>query len=251
MVNASSPREFTSVLATVGVTMQDRINQVRTRIEQAAHRAGRNATDVTLIGVCKTWPVEDVATAVSSGITDLGENRVQEAIAKIVELGDGPVWHLIGGLQTNKAKSAADHFHLIHSVDRLELARALASRAVATGRTVRILLQVNVADSQTQGGVAPGDLRALFDEVRVAPGLSLDGLMCIAPDVHELGTVEATRPYFKHLAQLHAEYQSDAFALGHPWRHLSMGMTGDFEIAVEEGATLVRVGRAIFGERRP
>ncbi|NDB22131.1 MAG: YggS family pyridoxal phosphate-dependent enzyme, partial [Proteobacteria bacterium] len=131
------------------MTMQDRINQVRTRIEQAAHRAGRDATDVTLIGVCKTWPVEDVATAVSSGITDLGENRVQEAIAKIVELGDGPVWHLIGGLQTNKAKSAADHFHLIHSVDRLELARALASRAVATGRTVRILLQVNVADSQT------------------------------------------------------------------------------------------------------
>ncbi|NDF37760.1 MAG: hypothetical protein EB140_02345 [Proteobacteria bacterium] len=105
-----------------------------------------------------------------------------------------------------------------------------------------------------QGAAHPRSGRrpdALFDEVRVTPGLSLDGLMCIAPDVHALGTVEATRPYFKHLAQLHAEYQADAFALGHPWRHLSMGMTGDFEIAVEEGATLVRVGRAIFGERRP
>lgn len=240
-----------SVHGTADATMRDRIRLVRARIGQAAQRSGRNAADVTLIGVSKTWPVEDVANAIASGITDLGENRVQEAVTKILELGEGPVWHLIGGLQTNKAKSAADHFHLVHSVDRLDLARALGARAVATGRTVRILLQVNVAERSSQGGVASRDLSALFREVRVFPGLSLDGLMCIAPDVHDLGSVEATRPYFKHLAQLHAELHSEAITVGHPWQHLSMGMSGDFEVAVEEGATLVRVGRAIFGERRP
>ncbi|MSQ43183.1 MAG: YggS family pyridoxal phosphate-dependent enzyme [Chloroflexi bacterium] len=240
-----------AVQVTADVTMKDRINLVRKRIDQAAQRAGRSSADVTLIGVCKTWPVDDVASAMAAGITDLGENRVQEAVAKIVELGEGPVWHLIGGLQTNKAKSAVDHFHLIHSVDRLELARAVASRAVATGRTVRILIQVNVAERSSQGGVAAGELSALFRKVRVIPGLSLDGLMCIAPDVHDLGSVEGTRPYFKHLAQLHGELQPEAITAGHPWRHLSMGMTGDFEVGVEEGATLVRVGRAIFGERRP
>lgn len=233
------------------VTIRDRIDLVRARIHQAAQRSGRNSSTVTLIGVSKTWPVEDVANAIEAGLTDLGENRVQEAITKIVELGQGPVWHLIGGLQTNKAKSAAEHFHLVHSVDRLELARALATKATAAGRTVRILLQVNVTDRSSQGGAATGDLSSLFRAVRELPGLSLDGLMCIAPDVHDLGSVEETRPFFKHLARLHSQLHPEAIAAGHPWTHLSMGMSGDFEVAVEEGATLVRVGRAIFGERRP
>lgn len=251
MVTAPSPMESVSVHDTADATMRDRIALVRARIDEAAQRSGRNGVDVTLIGVSKTWPVEDLANAIEAGITDLGENRVQEAVTKIAELGEGPVWHLIGGLQTNKAKSAADHFHLVHSVDRPDLARALGARAASTGRTVRILLQVNVAERSSQGGIATGELSALFREVRAIPGICLDGLMCIAPDVHELGSVEATRPYFKHLAQLYAELRSEAMAAGHPWKHLSMGMSGDFEVAVEEGATLVRVGRAIFGERRP
>lgn len=213
------------------------VERVREAIARACGRAGRSPDDVLLVAVSKTVEAERIRLAVAAGIPALGENRVQEAREKIETLGRPVPWHLIGSLQTNKAKEAARLFDWIHSVDRVELARELSRRARALDRTLDILVQVNLGEEPQKAGVAPGELKALLDAMSGLESLRIRGLMAIPPAV---GAPEAARPFFRRLRELR-----DGAGL----EHLSMGMSADFEVAIEEGATLVRVGTAIFGPR--
>jgi pyridoxal phosphate enzyme (YggS family) len=218
------------------VTIADKITAGRARIAAACERAGRQPGEVTLIGVSKTVSADAIAEAVAAGLEDLGENRVQEAAEKIEALslrGITPRWHLIGHLQSNKAKTAANLFAIIHSVDSFRLAQELSRRA---GRTA-ILLEVNAAQEASKFGFAPTEVAPALSSIAALPHLDVQGLMTVAPLSDD---PEAVRPVFRELRRLR-----DALGL----RELSMGMTNDFEVAIEEGATMVRVGRAIFGER--
>ncbi|HUO65802.1 MAG TPA: YggS family pyridoxal phosphate-dependent enzyme [Terriglobales bacterium] len=212
---------------------------VHERVARACERAGRNPDDVLLIAVSKTVEIERIRLAVAAGVKALGENRVQEAKEKIAALGRPVPWHLIGSLQTNKARDAVQLFDWIHSVDREELARELDRRAQQSKRSVKVLVQVNVGEEPQKGGVEPSELKSLLDAMAGLRNLDVRGLMCIPPVAE---TAEASRPWFKRLRELR-----DAAGL----EHCSMGMSGDFEVAIEEGATMVRVGTAIFGPRAP
>jgi pyridoxal phosphate enzyme (YggS family) len=237
------------------------IAAVRDRIAAAARRARRSPDEITLIAVTKTHPARSIALALQAGVCDCGENRVQEAEEKIEQLRDAHTrWHLIGHLQRNKARRAAALFDMIHSLDSLKLAEAINRSVVDAAlpdrppRRLPVLLQVNVSGETTKEGfdlVGGLDNRAAFaDFVQVAqqiaalPQLEVQGLMTIAPYTPE---PEAARPVFRALRALRDELARQV--PGVTWQHLSMGMTGDFEVAIEEGATLVRVGRAIFGAR--
>jgi PLP dependent protein len=215
------------------------VERVRERIARAAERAGRRPEDVLLIGVSKTVDAGRIRAAVDAGITALGENRVQEARAKIAEIGRPAAWHLIGHLQTNKAKDALELFDLIHSLDRMELARELDRRATARGQVVTTLLQVNVGGEESKGGVVPDAVADTLDALAALDGVRVRGLMAIPPEVDR---AEDARGWFQALRKL---------AERHGLPDLSMGMSADFEVAVEEGATMVRVGTAIFGPRPP
>jgi pyridoxal phosphate enzyme (YggS family) len=211
--------------------------RVRERIARAAERAGRRADDVLLIGVSKTVDVDRIRAGVEAGLQALGENRVQEAKAKIAALGRPVPWHLIGHLQTNKVRDALELFDVIHSLDRLDLARELDRRGRARGRPVQALVQVNVGGEASKGGFEPGEVAAALEAIGPLSGIHVRGLMTIPPAVER---AEEARAWFRALAGL-------AKAAG--LRELSMGMSADFEVAVEEGATMVRVGTAIFGPR--
>jgi pyridoxal phosphate enzyme (YggS family) len=219
---------------------------VRARIVAAAGRAGREAEEVAVVAVGKTVPLERLQSALAAGITDLGENRVQEAAAKIEALGQVVTWHLVGHLQSNKAKAAVKLFDLIHSVDDVELATALDRHAGALGKRQRVLFQVNVSGEASKSGFSAAGLRTGVERLAALPHLQPEGLMTIAP---QGAGEEELRGIFRALRLLRDQL-APAFP-GGPWQHLSMGMTDDYEVAVEEGATLVRVGRAIFGERLP
>ncbi len=220
------------------------LSRVRARIEAAARRAGRDPDLVTLIGVTKTVDAARVKEAVRAGLRDVGENRVQEAESKRAALEGLDVrWHLIGHLQSNKASRAAGLFDCIHSVDRDDLAARL-DRAAAGGAPLPVLVQVDLGREPTKHGVVEQELAALVDRLRRLSHLKLSGLMTIPPEADD---PEASRPYFRRLRELRDGLRAAAGDLP----DLSMGMTGDFEVAVEEGATLVRVGRALFGERPP
>jgi pyridoxal phosphate enzyme (YggS family) len=210
----------------------------------ACRRANRPAEAVRLIAATKGVPPERVAEAVAAGVELLGENRIQEALPKIAALGArvGPEqWHFIGRLQRNKARQASGRFGLIHSVDSLELAEALDRRAAQIGADQAILIQVKLADEADKGGVAPEALEGLADAVARLPRLRLRGLMTLPPPAQP----EASRRYFAELARLAARLR----ARGHGANELSMGMSDDFEVAIEAGATLVRIGTALFGPR--
>lgn len=217
--------------------IRDNLERVREAIAGASRRAGRSPAEVELIAVSKTVDVERIRQAVVAGVPALGENRVQEAREKVDLLGKPVPWHLIGSLQTNKARDAVQLFEWIHSVDRSDLARELDRRARVAGRPVNVLIQVNVGEEPQKGGVLPGQLTRLLDEVAGHSHLRLGGLMAIPPVADD---PERTRPYFRRLRELR-----DAAGL----RHLSMGMSADYEVAIEEGATMVRVGTAVFGAR--
>ena len=215
------------------------VAEVRARIAAAAARAGRDPGAVRLIAVTKTFPAEVCAAAVVAGVTDLGENRVQEGMAKATVLaarGVRPTWHLIGHLQTNKVKQAATTFNVIHSVDSASLAAAIGRRA-ARG-PLDILLEVNVAGEASKFGFSPAETPSAFGRIAALDHLRVRGLMTVAPQADD---PERVRPVFRQLRDL-------AAMLG--LHELSMGMTDDFEVAVEEGATMVRVGRALFGPRQ-
>ncbi len=219
-----------------------RLAQIQSQIAKAAQKAGRHASEVELIAVSKTHPAEAIQTALHAGVTHFGENKVQEARGKIEELGRG-VWHLIGHLQSNKVKDAVRLFDSIDSVDRLDLATEINLRADALGKTQNVLLQVNVAGESTKFGCLPESARQLADEINALPRLTLRGLMLIAPFSPE---VEKSRPHFAALRELRDQLQTDT---GLDLPVLSMGMSGDFAVAIEEGSTAVRIGTALFGER--
>ena len=231
---------------TLASSLSDRLTDIRARIERATARAGRAPGDVTLVAVSKTYPVEHVREAAAAGQVDFGENRVQEALPKIEAASNlGLSWHLIGHLQSNKARKAAAAFPWIHSVDRLELLQALEKAALDAGTTPRILIQVDLAGEATKHGTPENALNELVDAALGCRALSLSGLMILPPF---LDNPEEVRPYFRRLREL----RDALVARGVPpdrLHHLSMGMSHDFEVAIEEGATFVRVGTAIFGAR--
>ncbi len=219
------------------------LEEVHRRINAAAHRARRDPAGVRLVAVSKKVDLERLRLAVAAGHHLFGENYVQEAKGKITALGPGLSWHLVGHLQTNKAKEAVALFDLIHTVDRLKLAQALDKAAAGAGRTQEVLIQVNLAGEETKSGAAPEAVPDLLREVARLPCLRATGLMTMPP---WFADPEAVRPYFRALRELRDRLQQ---ATGLTLPELSMGMSGDYEVAVEEGATLVRVGTAIFGER--
>jgi hypothetical protein len=215
------------------------LERVRERIARAAERAGRRPDDVLLVGVSKTVEAGRIRAAMTAGLAALGENRVQEARGKIAELGRLVPWHLVGHLQTNKVREALELFDVIHSVDRIDLARELDRRARAAGRRIDVLAQINIAQEPSKGGWPPEAVETAVEALAALAGLRLRGLMTIPPAVER---AEDTRGWFRALRKL---------AERHGLADLSMGMSGDFEVAVEEGATMVRVGTAIFGPRPP
>ena len=221
---------------------RERLDEVRAVIASACARAGRSPDDVTLVAVAKTFPADRVAAAIEAGATDIGENRAQELKEKAAVLGDRVRWHFIGPLQTNKVRQVVGVATLIHSVDRFGLGEAIARRARSLGIVQDVLVEVNVAGEATKSGVEPTGVAGLVTKLDTLEGLRVVGLMTIPPHADE---TESARSHFARLVELR-----DEVAVGMPdIRHLSMGMSGDFAIAVEEGATLVRVGTAIFGPR--
>jgi PLP dependent protein len=220
---------------------------VKERMSAACRRARRQPDSVTLIAVTKTVGIDAIAAAWRLGLRDFGENRVQEARLKIPALAGMPAcWHLIGRLQGNKAGHAVDLFQMIQSVDSVELATQLSRRLSARNATMPVLLEVNIAGEPTKAGFSSDgdDLAKAARAIIGLPGVVAMGLMTVAPQAND---PESVRCYFAALRRLLERLKADA--AGADWRHLSMGMTDDFEIAIEEGATMVRLGRAIFGER--
>jgi pyridoxal phosphate enzyme (YggS family) len=220
------------------------IGKVRERVATAAQRAGRAASEVTLVAVTKTQPVEVIRAAYELGLRDFGENRLEEASTKFEHLPQDIHWHMVGHVQSRKAAQAVTPYTLVHSVDSVKLARRLDRFAREAKVELSILLEVNVSGEASKYGLLPEEVHAVLDVIRDLRSLRVQGLMTMAPIVPH---PEDTRHVFAGLRDLR-----DRLALAHPeceWHHLSMGMTDDFEVAVEEGATIIRIGRAIFGER--
>jgi hypothetical protein len=222
------------------------INKIKQRIAVAAVRVGRDPHSIKLMAVTKTVPPERILKAIEAGVTLLGENYVQEAKDKIALIGDSARWHMIGHLQTNKAKYAVKLFDCIHSVDRLELAQELDRRARPGGSKINILVEVNVSGEQTKNGVPALEAMDLIQRLSHLDNLAVHGLMTMAPYADN---PENSRPYFKALRNLRNDILRTGI-IGIRMEELSMGMTDDFEVAIEEGSTIIRVGRAIFGERQ-
>ena len=226
--------------------ISDNIDAIREKISRACARAGRSSSDVTLIAVAKTFSASAVREAVDAGVADIGENYVQELLGKRRDLSASEVrWHFIGHLQSNKVKNVAGWVHMIHAVDSAALAIEIDRRASKAGRVIECLLEVNTTGEGTKFGVAPGDVTALVKSLAPCDNISLGGLMTIGPFLPD---PEGSRPMFRRLRELKGEIGSLAQA-NVAMRHLSMGMTGDFEVAIDEGATLIRIGTAIFGPR--
>jgi pyridoxal phosphate enzyme (YggS family) len=221
----------------------ERLQKVQARIGNAAGRAGRNPAEISLVAVAKTFSADVVLEAIAAGATDIGENRAQEFRDKHQLIGDRARWHFVGSLQSNKARYIVGACALIHSVDRYGLAEAISRRAQRLGITQDVLVEVNVAGELSKSGVEPARAPPLAAEVDGLPGVAVKGVMTIPP---QPATPEDSRPYFKELRRI----AEDVAARVPGAVEISMGMTGDFEIAVEEGATIVRVGEAIFGPRR-
>ena len=221
------------------------ISLIRQRIEAACARSGRDPQSVRLMAVSKTVVLERIREALEAGITLLGENYVQEAREKIPAIGHAAEWHMIGHLQTNKVKYVVNLFDWIHSVDRLELARELDKRAGQNNRRLNVLIEVNVSGEESKNGMEPDAAMELVRQVSLLPNISVRGLMTMPP---YSDNPENSRPYFQALRKLRDEISAAAIP-NIRMDELSMGMTDDFEVAIEEGTTIIRVGRAIFGKR--
>ena len=227
-------------------TVRTRINQVRQRIAGAAQACGRQPSDIRLVAVAKTWPADAVAAAAAAGVTEIGENYIQEAREKYELLRQTPLtWHFIGHLQTNKAKYAARMFDLIHTVDSWRLALELDRCSRKLERIQAVLIQVNVAGEKTKSGVPPEKALPLARELAALECVQVQGLMTMPPYFNE---PQRVRPFFAELRRLRDRIREQALP-NVRMHELSMGMTGDFEAAIAEGATLLRIGTAIFGER--
>ncbi len=225
--------------------MSENLEHVRSVIAESALRAGRAPEEVTLVAVSKTMPVELVQMAYNLGVTNFGENRVQEALPKIAAFHpQGLRWHMIGHLQSNKAGKVVEPFYCVHSVDSLHLAQTLSKHAGEHGKVLPVLLEINVSGEASKEGMTLAETSELARQIVDLPDIQVDGLMTIAPLVEE---PEQVRPVFRELRLLRDRLRSEVPQSS--WQHLSMGMTGDYTVAIEEGATIVRIGRAIFGER--
>jgi pyridoxal phosphate enzyme (YggS family) len=226
------------------VSLTENLDSIQQRIRAACERAGRSPESVTLLAVTKGQPPEVVNEAGKLGVTFFGENKIQEAKAKIPLCSGKLRWHFIGHLQTNKCRDAVELFEMIHSVDSLYVAQEISKRAEQAAKTMPILLEVNLAGEASKFGYRPEKLEAELSQINALPRLEIHGLMTVPPWT---SNAENVRPVFRQLRELkiHAEQM-----LGAPLPHLSMGMTGDFEVAIEEGATFVRIGTALFGPRK-
>lgn len=225
-------------------TIKEWVETVRERIAAAALRVGRDPGEVLVVAVAKSFPASTIEEVIAAGISDIGENRVQEAKAKMAEINAPCRWHMVGHLQTNKARPAVRLFDWIHSLDSWKLAQELDNAGSTLGKRVRTLVEVNVAEEPTKTGVTAIELFPLLERVGSLPHLSIEGLMAMPPFDPD---PDGVRPYFRRLTRLREEATSRFPELS--LRHLSMGMSHDFEVAVEEGATMVRIGTAIFGPR--
>lgn len=230
--------------------MRERIETINQRIAAACQRAGRDFFDVTLVAVSKTVSAELIRQAVEAGVRVLGENRVQEAAAKIPELAaiaaeKQVAWHLIGHLQSNKARRAVELFSAIQSVDSLKLAERLNNVAAELGKRLPVFVEVNLGGEESKTGVAPEEVLPLCEQMAKLPALELRGLMTVPPFLDDPNEV---RQFFRRLRRLRDEAR-EAGIVGDGFKELSMGMSHDFEVAIEEGATLVRIGTALFGAR--
>ena len=225
------------------MNIAENLDSIRQRIAAACARAGRDVNRVTLLAVSKSHPPETIRAAVDGGQIYFGENKIQEAKAKIPLCPGKARWQFIGHLQSNKVRDAVELFEMIQGVDSLAIAQEISKRAVQFGKTMPILIEVNVAGEASKFGYAPEKLLAELNELNALPRIEIHGLMAIPPYTP---LPEKARPYFQKLRALKVECEK---ILGAPLPHLSMGMSGDFEVAIEEGATIVRVGRALFGER--
>ena len=230
------------------MSISENYQHVLSRIALAADRAGRNSNEIKLVAVSKTHPVSAIKEAIKAGCNIFGENKVQEAEDKIAELGrKAAEWHLIGHLQSNKARNAVQLFDVIHSVDSVELATRLERICLEEGRDLlSVLVQVDLAGEETKSGIAEAEMQPLIDVLRSCERLRFDGLMVLPPFFE---APEAARPYFVRLREIRDRLEAEG-AFNDRRGELSMGMSHDFEVAIEEGATVVRVGTAIFGERR-
>ena len=222
-----------------------RLSRIEERIRAACERSARPREDVTLVAVSKTKPAEDIRLFYGLGLREFGENRPQELRDKEPVLPDDIRWHMIGHLQRNKVKYVVGRAELIHSVDSLEIAQAVSDEAVKQGLIVPVLAEVNVAEEETKFGVRASDCEAFIRQIATLPGITIRGLMTIAPFVDD---AEENRPVFRKLRQLSVDIGGQNIDNVSMYV-LSMGMTNDFEVAIEEGATMVRIGTALFGER--
>lgn len=225
------------------MSLDERLRAVRDRIGEAAVRSGRSASDVTLVAVSKSFSADAVLEAIAAGAVDFGENRAQELREKAAVIGGGARWHFVGHLQSNKVRHVVGTAVLIHSVDRIGVAEQIARRARALGIVQDVLIEVNVSGEGAKHGIDPGRAAALATDVAGLEGVRLRGLMTMPPWPHD---PEDSRPYYKELAALRDGIAARIAGA----TELSMGMTRDFEVAIEEGATLVRVGEGVFGSRR-
>ena len=218
----------------------DNIKSVKQRIAKCCEKCGRLPESVRLVAVTKSATVESMRQSFAGGIRVFGENRVQDALAKRATFGDTVEWHLVGHLQTNKVKDAVGVFSLIHSVDSLKLADAIDKAAAKLGRPQAVLIQVNTSSEESKFGIAPDAAIDFLRQATACKNIAIKGLMTIAPEVENS---ESVRPYFKALKSLLDKVNA---SLGTKYETLSMGMTNDFSVAIEEGATIIRIGRAIF-----
>jgi pyridoxal phosphate enzyme (YggS family) len=227
------------------VELASNLQNLRSRIDAACSRASRDPASVLLLPVTKGHPPEVVESAAGLGFTVFGENKVQEAKAKVVACSSRLRWHMIGHLQTNKCRDAVELFEMIQSVDSLHLAQELDRRAELAGKTIAVLLEINAASEASKFGYAPETMLQELPRLNALKRLVIQGLMTVAPWRPE---PEAVRPVFRQMRELKERAEQ---ALGAPLPHLSMGMSGDFEVAIQEGATIVRIGTALFGPRKP
>lgn len=226
------------------MSIAENVETVRARVADACERAGRDRESVQLMAVSKTQAIDAIGEAVDAGLTLFGENKIQEAKLKISQCPPSARWHFIGHIQSNKARDAVRHFEMLHGVDSLRLAEELNKRASTEAREVKYLLEINVAGESSKYGYSPAAVLEDIERLAELPRLELHGLMAVPPFASD---PERSRPFFRRLMELKDACEQK---LGVPLGELSMGMSGDFEIAIEEGATIVRVGTAIFGPRR-
>jgi len=224
----------------------ENIARVKERIAESALRAGRKPEEITLVAVSKRVDLSRIKEAIEAGVTTFGENYVQEASEKISQIGEDVNWHMVGHLQTNKVKYVVPLFSVIHSVDSLRLAEEISKRALTLEKTIEVLIQVNISEEDTKSGITSDQLLRLLEAVAPLGGISVRGLMTMPPFFPDQ---ELSRPFYQKLRQFRDRLLPvlpDSISLS----HLSMGMSGDFEVAIEEGATMVRVGTAVFGGRK-